>query len=156
MNARSNFSGRRIAEAISKDIEAGRFKPGEKLPTEKEMEAKYGAGRAAVRSALKLLRAQGRVQTLQGVGTFVAGTGEKAEPLPASKQLVADIRHAIATGQLKPGDQLPTDDELREKYGVSVPLIRASLRRLREEGLIYSKYASRCPRGRPTSQVAPR
>ncbi|MEQ4717852.1 winged helix-turn-helix domain-containing protein [Nonomuraea sp. B19D2] len=132
--------GRRVAAAVRDDIKALRWKRGDQLSTEPEMQAEYGVGRAAVRSALRQLREEGVVTTVPGVGTFVASQGGKAKPpMPASQRLVADIREGVASGRLKPGDRLPLESELMETYGVSSALIRSSLRTLREEGLIYSR-----------------
>ncbi|MFI7706552.1 winged helix-turn-helix domain-containing protein [Nonomuraea sp. NPDC049480] len=131
---------KRVAAAVLDGIKARRWKPGDQLPTEPEMQAEHGVGRAAVRSALHRLREQGAVTTVPGVGTFVAGKGANAKPpMPASQRLVADIREQIASGLLRPGDQLPLESELMETYGVSSALVRSSLRTLREEGLIYSR-----------------
>jgi GntR family transcriptional regulator len=52
---------------------------------------------------------------------------------------VADVlREEIRTGQYEPGDQLPSERELRERFGVSVNTIRAALVQLRTEGLVTS------------------
>ncbi|WP_113705445.1 winged helix-turn-helix domain-containing protein [Nonomuraea lactucae] len=149
-SASADTPGRRVAAAVSDGIKTQRWKPGEQLPTEPEMQAEYGVGRSAVRSALRQLREQGTVVTVPCVGTFVADRRAKAKPpMPASQRLVADIREQITSGRLKPGDQLPRESELIDTYGVSSALIRSSLRTLREEGLIYS-------RGREGRFVGPR
>jgi DNA-binding GntR family transcriptional regulator len=132
--------GRRVAAAVRDDIKALRWKQGDQLPTEPEMQAEHGVGRAAVRSALRRLREEGMVATVPGVGTFVASQDDQTQPpMPASQRLLADIREGIASGRLKPGHQLPRESELMETYGVSSALIRSSLRTLRQEGLIYSR-----------------
>lgn len=56
--------------------------------------------------------------------------------LPA---LVAnEIRNWIAAGKLTPGDRLPTERELSEKYQVSRIVVREAMSRLRHEGLVVS------------------
>ncbi len=50
--------------------------------------------------------------------------------------VVADeIRNWIAAGKLAPGDKLPTERELSEKYQVSRVVVREATSRLRHEGL---------------------
>ncbi|MGR6915364.1 GntR family transcriptional regulator [[Actinomadura] parvosata] len=132
--------GKRVAAAVFDGIKARRWKPGDQLPTEPEMQAEHGVGRAAVRSALHQLREQGVVTTVPGVGSFVTGKGAATKPpMPASQRLVTDIREQIASGRLQPGDRLPRESELMDTYGVSSALVRTTLRILREEGLIYSR-----------------
>jgi GntR family transcriptional regulator len=52
------------------------------------------------------------------------------------ERLAADIRQQIRTGQLKPGDRLPSISELREEYGVSYGTIRAAMLILKVEKLV--------------------
>lgn len=52
------------------------------------------------------------------------------------RQLAAQLRHRIVTGNLEPGDQLPSQAELRATYRVSDNTIRAAIEALRDEGLV--------------------
>jgi DNA-binding transcriptional MocR family regulator len=61
----------------------------------------------------------------------------------AKYQQVADrLRGAIQSGDLRPGEALPTEKQLAERYGVSRPTIRAAVGLLRTEGLIDSRQGS--------------
>ena len=40
------------------------------------------------------------------------------------EQIVLHIREAIAAGDLRPGDRLPTESELAHQFGVSRPTVR--------------------------------
>lgn len=55
---------------------------------------------------------------------------------PAYRQIITDIRTAIETGQLKPGERLPTIDQFCEKYEVSSTPVKTAMRILEEAGLI--------------------
>ncbi|SCL42161.1 regulatory protein, gntR family [Micromonospora pallida] len=55
---------------------------------------------------------------------------------PAFRQIIADIRTAIETGQLKPGEQLPTIAQLCAQYDVSPTPVKYALRILEESGVI--------------------
>lgn len=63
-------------------------------------------------------------------------------------QIADDLRTQIATGALRPGDDVPTEAELAEKWSTSRGPIRNALARLRGEGLIETG------RGRPARVVA--
>jgi len=52
--------------------------------------------------------------------------------------LADEIRNWIAAGKLTPGDKLPTERELSEKYQVSRIVVREAMSRLRHEGLVVS------------------
>jgi GntR family transcriptional regulator len=54
------------------------------------------------------------------------------------RRIADDLRSAIRAGQLAPGAQLPTEQELGEKYGVSRTTVRLALAGLANEGLIFS------------------
>lgn len=62
----------KVIDAITSDIIEGRLLPGDKLPTEMELCAKYGAGRNSVREAIKQLEANGVVYIKRADGTFVS------------------------------------------------------------------------------------
>lgn len=47
-----------------------------------------------------------------------------------------DIRRQIASGQLKPGDKLPAERELGERFSVGRSVIREALRSLEEAGIL--------------------
>lgn len=54
--------------------------------------------------------------------------------------IAADLREKIAGGQYSPGDQLPSEPELGEAYGVSRITIRSAIDALRTEGLLTSEH----------------
>ena len=71
-----------IVEELSNEIRTGRLKPGERLPSEKGLGERFGAGRSSVREALNILSGQGLVQVQAGRGSFVANfTEPEIEPL---------------------------------------------------------------------------
>ena len=62
---------KRIADGLEGEIAAGRFRRGERLPTEAQLAAQYGVNRHTVRRALAALAERGLVRSSQGSGTFV-------------------------------------------------------------------------------------
>lgn len=62
-----------VAEQLRELISSGDFKPGDRIPSERELATRFGVGRPAVREALRELRAQGFLVTGRGAqGTTVA------------------------------------------------------------------------------------
>jgi GntR family transcriptional regulator len=60
-----------LKTAILRDIEAGRWKPGDRLPTEDELIILFHVSKITVRQALRELAQMGCVRREQGRGTFV-------------------------------------------------------------------------------------
>ncbi|MFG2826365.1 GntR family transcriptional regulator [Streptomyces sp. NPDC048434] len=54
----------------------------------------------------------------------------------AYERIADELREAIRAGELRPGDKLPAESKLAERFRRSVPTIREALRSLRDEGLI--------------------
>jgi GntR family transcriptional repressor for pyruvate dehydrogenase complex len=61
-----------LAEWFAREIRAGRLISGEKLPTEQELNARFGVSRTVIREAMASLRSEGLVVSRQGSGVFVA------------------------------------------------------------------------------------
>ena len=52
------------------------------------------------------------------------------------EQIVQQIEQSILKGALKPGDQLPAERELAQRFGVSRTAVREAVKALREKGLV--------------------
>ena len=61
---------------------------------------------------------------------------------PLGDQLSAHIGGLIESGEFEEGSRLPAENELAERFGVSRPIIREALSRLRSQGLIVSRRGS--------------
>ena len=60
-----------IEQDLRESIAIGHYKPGDMIPAEAELVETYGVSRVTVRKALDNLTAQGLLQRVVGVGTFV-------------------------------------------------------------------------------------
>ncbi len=60
-----------IFKQLKEMIVSGRWAPGERLPSEKQLMERFGASRISVREPLKQLASLGLVETRHGAGTFV-------------------------------------------------------------------------------------
>lgn len=56
--------------------------------------------------------------------------------LRRSSTIAAELRKLICSGQLKPGDQLPTEANLCRQFGVSRTTLREAIQMLRTSGLL--------------------
>jgi GntR family transcriptional repressor for pyruvate dehydrogenase complex len=59
-----------VMESLATSIREGAIKPGDKLPTESEIVARFDVSRTVVREAISRLQANRLVETRHGVGTF--------------------------------------------------------------------------------------
>lgn len=69
---------RKIALAIAAAISDGRYSPGDKLPSERELADEFRVSRPTIRDAMIALEFQGLVEARQGSGVYVTAT----VPLP--------------------------------------------------------------------------
>jgi GntR family transcriptional regulator len=60
-----------LREALRAEIQARGLRPGDRLPTEAELEARYNVSRSTIRQAVGDLEAEGLLRRVQGKGTFV-------------------------------------------------------------------------------------
>lgn len=63
-----------IATSLTHEIVSGHYGPGDKLPTEAALSARFGVNRHTVRHALKSMAASGLVHARRGAGVFVTMT----------------------------------------------------------------------------------
>lgn len=61
-----------IAETVTAEIAGGHYRPGDKLPTEAHLSARFGVNRHTVRQALASLASGGLVHARRGAGVYVA------------------------------------------------------------------------------------
>ncbi|MFY1697748.1 MULTISPECIES: winged helix-turn-helix domain-containing protein [unclassified Solwaraspora] len=59
--------------------------------------------------------------------------------MPKYERVASAIRDQIHSGELRPGDQLPTTQRLIDHYGVSYGSVRTALLILKAEGLIEGR-----------------
>ncbi|MBM0257032.1 GntR family transcriptional regulator [Micromonospora sp. 4G55] len=64
---------RQLADLLAEQIERGKLRPGQPLPSELHLQQTYNVSRGTVRMAMQELRNRGLVVTVHARGTFVAG-----------------------------------------------------------------------------------
>jgi DNA-binding transcriptional regulator YhcF (GntR family) len=74
--------------------------------------------------------------------TDYLGGLDQDDPRPPSQQIANKLRAAILTRKLQPGDKLPSQSELAQRYGVARETVKAALRLLDQDRLIVSRQGS--------------
>lgn len=79
-DARSPAAYEMVLAHIEDGLTRGRWRPGDRLPPERELAAQLGASRQAVREAIRVLQAQGVIRSQVGTGSE---SGTVVVPAPA-------------------------------------------------------------------------
>jgi GntR family transcriptional regulator len=61
-------------------------------------------------------------------------------PGPRYREVADDLRSKIESGQLQPGERLPTEDQLIEQYEASRNTVRAAVKELATRGLVETRH----------------
>lgn len=80
-----------VLKHVEEILATGGLKPGDRLPTERDLAAATGVGRAAVRAALQDLESRGIVLRHVGRGTFIAPEETTLTDAPAHQPSPAEI-----------------------------------------------------------------
>jgi DNA-binding GntR family transcriptional regulator len=123
----------RIAEHLRERL-AGRA-PGSALPSETSLAAEFGVVRNTVRRALAELERDGLIVTLPGRGR-VTGEPTGTTATAGYRRIAEDLRCQISSGELAPGQRVPSEAELMRRYGVSRGTARQGLALLEAAGLV--------------------
>lgn len=103
----------RVAEAVSADIKAGRWRTGEQISSEHDLMRRFGVSRNTVRHALGVLEKTNLVHRRQGKGTFVAdqGVSHVLGGLRSFTELMRDLglTPGIAEVEVTPDPEAPDD-----------------------------------------------
>lgn len=100
--SRSHLSDQ-LAEKLATRILSAEFQPGDRLPTGLSLARSFGVSRTVVREAMSRLKADGLIQTRQGVGAFVSADSRerpfrlpaKSPPPPKAIQHVLELRLGV-------------------------------------------------------------
>ncbi len=95
---------REILEKIQDDISSGRYRPGQRLPSETELVRRYGASRMTVFRAMHELQTLGIVTRRVGSGTFVSqdsGSGSHVFGLLIPELGQTEIFEVICKGMME-------------------------------------------------------
>lgn len=81
-----------VAEDLSREIEAGRLRPGDVIPSESQLCVRYGISRMTVRQGLNLLGEADYIRSVPGKGSFVSAPRLDRIALEFSEGVLGDGR----------------------------------------------------------------
>ena len=73
---------RQLADQVLAGVKSGLLKPGDRLPTERELAAQLGVARGTVRKAYRELADNNLVQVIQGSGVYIHSDGGPLDSRP--------------------------------------------------------------------------
>jgi len=77
--SKSRDGAARLRQFVVGGIDSGQLQPGERLPTERDLMARFGTARSAARRTLAQLEAEGYITRTVGRGTFVTPSEADSE-----------------------------------------------------------------------------
>ncbi|MFC9956949.1 GntR family transcriptional regulator [Streptomyces nigra] len=122
-----------VSESLRQKIDAGEIT--EALPSQAALMRTYDVSRSTIERALGALKADGVIESVQGAGWYVAGSGDR-------RPLVERVTDLLRAEGVKVGDRFPTEKELCEQFGASRTAVRSAIAQMEGQGLI-GKGASR-------------
>jgi GntR family transcriptional regulator len=72
----------------------------------------------------------------QEMGLVLGAPVDKASPVPLYFQIAENLKRAIESGAIRPGERLDNEVQLSERLNVSRPTVRQAIQRLTHEGLV--------------------
>jgi GntR family transcriptional regulator, hexuronate regulon transcriptional repressor len=78
-----------VAERLAKSIAAGDFKPGDRLPAERDLAEQFDVSRTTIREAIIALEIQGMVDVRIGSGVYVSEARARAKAVPIEMDIGA-------------------------------------------------------------------
>lgn len=119
---RKTFS-RKVVEHIHELLASGQLKPGDKLPSERELAEMMNVSRPTIREAFKILSAMNLLNIRQGHGVFVADQSARLDNLASYLFLQTDtiyelfeVRKMIETESAAKAAKRGTSDFLEQIY----------------------------------------
>jgi len=112
-----------IAREIRRDILGGRYRPGERLPSERELAARAGANRGSAREALKILAQQRLIEIRPGGSRVIPLHRASLEvlrhvlereegPDPALVAQLLDVHELLLAGAVRLAVERASEEEL--------------------------------------------
>ncbi len=153
----SGFASERIPlyyqleNVLREQIVSGKFKAGEKLPTESDLIEQFGVSRITVRQALAALASENLIERRQGSGTFVAQRKTRRRKFDDVTHLTGSLDELIEMGLQTSVTVIEFNRTAADKHEAEILGIKAGtdifrLKRLRNyDGKPYSIIVSYLP-----------
>lgn len=113
------------------------LRPGERLPSDRALAAKFGISDRTVGKILKRYEARGRLCRIRGKGTFVPGGNPPEahqEPATSADAVAQTLYSSICRAELKTGEALPSIKFMCLKFKITPATVRDAYRKLEADG----------------------
>ncbi|MEU4229627.1 GntR family transcriptional regulator [Nonomuraea sp. NPDC026600] len=130
-----------IADRVRGCIASGDLAPGAAVPSEVDLVSGYGVTRQTVRRALRLLKEEGAIYSMQGRGTFVGPPDAPQSPhrkIPVYQQIAGELIEQIKAGEYIPNRPIPSEKTLSQRYERAPGTIRQALACMRDLGWVIT------------------
>ncbi|MEU9206770.1 GntR family transcriptional regulator [Streptomyces sp. NPDC048415] len=136
-----------VSESLLRQIDSGDVR--DTLPSEAALMRSHGVARNTIRRALKVLEADGVVESAPGIGWRVARGGDR-------RSLGERMTDLIAEDSLSVGDTYPSEAKLCERFAASRTAVRRVLAQMEGNGLLATVHGKgRTVRALPTRTAGP-
>jgi DNA-binding GntR family transcriptional regulator len=116
-----------VSDSLRQEIKEGRIT--ERLPSQAKLVGTHRVSRSTIERALGVLKDEGLIESVQGAGWYVAGSGDR-------RPLVERVTDLLRADSVKVGDRFPTEKELCELFGASRTAVRSAIAQMEGQGLI--------------------
>ena len=124
----------RVRDALKAAIKDGSLAPGDKLPSEAELERRFSVSRVTIRQALSELQALDLIEKVNGKGSFVRRKGRHPSELGPLSGFYETMRRRghVATGIVSDIERVEVDPTVAAalRLPVAAPVARISITRL--------------------------
>lgn len=136
-----------VAEQILEHVRSGTLRPGDQLPTEKELMRQLGVGRSSVREGLQVLATLNLIDSRPGAGTFIRAPS-------SGDELQLDVLGALMSNAH--ALELLEARQMIEPAALRLACIRATDADLDRLDALLNEHALRLKRGEPVHEHAAR
>ena len=105
----------RLAAQLRRDIDAGAYRPGDRLPSESQLMERFGVSQPTVRAAIGVLRAEGLVEAIHGRGTFVR---QRRSAQRISRSRYPHIPGSQLRHEITYAGRVPPPEDISELMGI--------------------------------------
>jgi len=119
-----------IKAVITESLIAGEWKPGESIPSEMELAARYGVSQGTVRKAIDALAKENIVVRRQGKGTFVSTHKEEKSKLRFLRLTSADGSKELLENELLECNRTKVNAEIAQLTGLKIGTAIIEIKRL--------------------------
>jgi GntR family transcriptional regulator, transcriptional repressor for pyruvate dehydrogenase complex len=134
-----------VAQQLLAQVRSGGYKPGARMPSERELMASLGVGRSTIREALNGLALLGVIEVRHGQGAFVLHPDQATPPGALTSSLAKGV----------------TRDLLEARVAIEVTIAELAARRrtaadMREIEAVLEQHTTLLERDEPAAEVAAR